>query len=50
MASNGNSTAADKPYTPDDIITLLCAPSGGLCMLPSEPYDEITKNLYIGEE
>ncbi|KAL4224481.1 hypothetical protein ACF0H5_015182 [Mactra antiquata] len=40
----------DKPYTPEELQRIITAPSGGLTMLPSDPYDEVYPNLYIGEE
>lgn len=40
----------DRPYTPDDLLKIIDAPSGGVTMLPSDAYNEVYPNLYIGEE
>ncbi|XP_045175129.2 dual specificity protein phosphatase 3-like [Mercenaria mercenaria] len=40
----------DRPYTPDDLLKIINAPSGGLSMLPSDAYNEVYPNILLGEE
>ena len=40
----------DRPYTPDDLMKIINAPSGGLSMLPSDAYNEVYPNILLGEE
>ncbi|GFR76992.1 dual specificity protein phosphatase 3 [Elysia marginata] len=39
----------DRPCTIEELEGIITAPSGGLTMLPSSPYDEICEGIYIGE-
>ena len=43
-------TPDDKPYTPDELLQIITADTGGCTLLPSEDYDQVYPNLYIGEE
>lgn len=45
-----SSTDDNKPYTPDELMTIITAPSGGMLMAPSSAYDEVYEGIYIGEE
>lgn len=40
----------DRPYTPEDLMKIINAPSGGLSMLPSDAYNEVYPNVLLGEE
>ncbi|XP_060557088.1 dual specificity protein phosphatase 3-like [Ruditapes philippinarum] len=40
----------DRPYTPEDLLKIINAPSGGLSMLPSDAYNEVYPNILLGEE
>lgn len=40
----------DGPCTPDELLRIITAPSGGICMMPSESFNEVFPNLYLGEE
>lgn len=50
MAPDDAVVADDKPYTPEELMNILVAPSGGMIMLPSHEYDEVYENVFIGEE
>ena len=39
-----------KPYTVEEIDRIITADTGGLTLLPSDDYNEVYPNLYIGEE
>ena len=43
-------TDDDKPYTVGEIDQIITADTGGLTLLPSDDYNEVYPNLYIGEE
>lgn len=49
MAACGEE-ADDKPYTPDELLNIITAPSGGLIMMPNEACDEVYDNVFIGDE
>ncbi|XP_033751183.1 dual specificity protein phosphatase 3-like [Pecten maximus] len=40
----------DSPCTPYELLDIITSPSGGLCMMPSDSYNEVFPNIYIGEE
>ncbi|KAK3101801.1 hypothetical protein FSP39_006448 [Pinctada imbricata] len=40
----------DGPCTPEDLDTIITAPSGGLTMLPTDGYNEVYPDLLIGDE
>ena len=51
MASGSSKTDDnDKPYTVEELERIITVDSGGMTMLPSEAYNEVYPNLYIGEE
>lgn len=54
MATSAKGTSSsendDGPYTPNELLEIITAPSGGMTLLPSESFDEVYPNLLIGEE
>lgn len=50
MMANNDEEDFSRPYSPDDLLKIITAPSGGLTLLPSAAYDEVYPNIFIGEE
>ncbi|XP_074660999.1 dual specificity protein phosphatase 3-like [Tubulanus polymorphus] len=51
MASSINDDEGSEPScTIDEVHDILTADTGGLVLLPSNAYDEVYKDVYIGEE
>ncbi|KAH3887874.1 dual specificity protein phosphatase 3-like isoform X2 [Dreissena polymorpha] len=48
-ATNGPGSSGDS-VTPDVLNDIITEPCGGMTMLPSRPFDEVYKNIFIGEE
>lgn len=40
----------DLECTPDELMDILTASTGGIVMLPCNAYDEVYPSLYLGEE
>ncbi|XP_060070761.1 dual specificity protein phosphatase 3-like [Ylistrum balloti] len=43
-------TTPDYPCTPEELTDIITSPCGGLCMMPSDAYNEVFPNIFIGEE
>lgn len=39
----------DRPCTIEELMNIITAPTGGIVLLPSSPYDEVVDNVFIGE-
>ena len=47
--ASSNDLNADHEITVNDLNEIITEPSGGMFMLPSDPYNEVFDGIFIGE-